>query len=565
MANNTYFMQRALGSISDNKILLFAFGLFCAAYLFGVLSPMHYAVGAYDAYINYFVTLYVALGLFVAFLVIKAQKALSFGSSSIVWLFCLVIILLQPILHPNFPYVDALIFPVAVFTVAALLSVMTLSLTTQQKSTMIIGVAWTLVVAGFFTVVTQLVQLFSIDFLYPLVMPATTGRIYGNIAQPNQAGFVLVLGIASCIYLNQLYTSRASVYFALLVMLFGMGIGLAAGRAAILMVAAVYLGVLLATRQKNNILSILPFVLGYVLGTTLLQKFLDTEMSAVGRLVGEQSWHLRQTLLERGYYAFTDNPLFGIGYANFRKHALLNPELFAHIENSTHAHNIFAQVAAEFGVLGLVPLGWITWLVLRRSIAFLSGKLSRDDTFVFILLAVIGLYSMSEYPLWYARFLYLTAVLVALLDRKIYKADFFIIPIFFSVLIALGSAYYILQYDKNLYHYELIGSPIGAYETRVELQSNFPNTFGYRYYKDASAYGLSSEVLADKDDPFLSHKIAIGYDILQASTLVPQIRLLQAAGRDEEVLVLFEAACKSDLFGDDCHQIIKEHLPIPKI
>src|SRR5207302_711607 len=73
-----------------------------------------------------------------------------------------------------------------------------------------------------------------------------------------------------------------------------------------------------------------------------------------------------------------------------------------------HSHNLFLQLLAETGVAGLscvaIPLVYWFWRMPWRS-------LTPDRCWMIGVLAVIGLHSMVEFPLWHANFLGMFALL----------------------------------------------------------------------------------------------------------------------------------------------------------
>src|SRR5207249_11581336 len=73
-----------------------------------------------------------------------------------------------------------------------------------------------------------------------------------------------------------------------------------------------------------------------------------------------------------------------------------------------HSHNLFLQLLAETGIAGLscvaIPLVSWFWRMPWRS-------LTPDRCWMIGVLAVIGLHSMVEFPLWHANFLGMFALL----------------------------------------------------------------------------------------------------------------------------------------------------------
>jgi Virulence factor membrane-bound polymerase, C-terminal/O-Antigen ligase len=82
-------------------------------------------------------------------------------------------------------------------------------------------------------------------------------------------------------------------------------------------------------------------------------------------------------------------------------------------EMYNHSHNLLAQIGAEFGSAGLLLLlgGAVYWLkdALRQPATLAGG-------WVAAVLLVLTIHSLLEYPLWYAPFLGIAAILIGAAD-----------------------------------------------------------------------------------------------------------------------------------------------------
>ena len=121
---------------------------------------------------------------------------------------------------------------------------------------------------------------------------------------------------------------------------------------------------------------------------------------------------------------FRDAPVFGIGFKHFAWNNFLLAEKIPGAAPDEgvidHAHNLIFQIAAEFGVSGLIVLlgglGWWGWSMRRAQI-------DPPLWWMAAVLGVLGLHSMLEYPLWYAYFLGIAAIVMGAAERKAPKAD----------------------------------------------------------------------------------------------------------------------------------------------
>jgi len=142
-----------------------------------------------------------------------------------------------------------------------------------------------------------------------------------------------------------------------------------------------------------------------------------TAVSSAQRLATEGSYDpVRLTLWRAAFDIFNGHRWLGAGFDSYSR------EFFARIDRfpiggmgiPEHSHNLLTEIAAEFGLAGLltlivVTIGWLT--ALRRR--------TDDATFLAIgALLILGIHSALEYPLWYAHFLAIASVLVALGDSS---------------------------------------------------------------------------------------------------------------------------------------------------
>jgi len=117
---------------------------------------------------------------------------------------------------------------------------------------------------------------------------------------------------------------------------------------------------------------------------------------------------------------FRSSPLLGTGLGQFAWHHFLNqaatgataaPGVF------NHSHNVVMQLLAETGAFGasVIVGAVLLWLAdLRRA------KFGLEAWWLLALLCVIGIHSLLEYPLWYAYFLGMAALLLGLGAERVF-------------------------------------------------------------------------------------------------------------------------------------------------
>jgi hypothetical protein len=106
------------------------------------------------------------------------------------------------------------------------------------------------------------------------------------------------------------------------------------------------------------------------------------------------------------------HPWTGVGWGNFNFAWSLTPFPNRHTAFFDHTHNLPLQLAVELGApMALLICGlllWALWQAWRRALAAAPAASAAGRCAV-MMLVLIGLHSLLEYPLWYAYFLLPTA------------------------------------------------------------------------------------------------------------------------------------------------------------
>ena len=332
---------------SDLGLWLFTLGL-ALMYAWGVLSTQHFTLGQKDAYVNAWALLFACLGMVTWFY----HHAVKFVSLSVgFWLVSFLLIVIQPLLH-QVDYIDALVFPAAILFIALSTALAVSNMNASQREFLLHCLAWVLTVVGVLTVVTQALQLYIPTIPLPWLMPIDPNnpRLSGNIAQVNQASFVIALGIAAVGYLLFFYQQvrpNLAIVIGLLVgvLALGIGIGFSASRGGLFLAVAAVIGQLFYAWQghKPRLYTLVGMAvavtLGYYLGTWAMniQQADVLQVSATRRLLGENTLVIRQSLLQQAWMAFSEHPLTGVGYDRFEYFGINHPEI-PWLDNADHAH-----------------------------------------------------------------------------------------------------------------------------------------------------------------------------------------------------------------------------------
>ncbi|MXR36594.1 O-antigen ligase family protein [Craterilacuibacter sinensis] len=123
---------------------------------------------------------------------------------------------------------------------------------------------------------------------------------------------------------------------------------------------------------------------------------------------------------QKAWSVFMAHPLFGVGLGGYAAQSvLLEPAFAGQWSESwlfTHCHNIVLQLLAETGIVGtLAVAGALLWAFLPW---FKRENVGADALLVLGLALVLLGHSLFEYPLWYASFLMVFAVLMGVSPAK---------------------------------------------------------------------------------------------------------------------------------------------------
>lgn len=265
-------------------------------------------------------------------------------------------------------------------------------------------------------------------FLDKVVTTKNNVAVYGNLAQPNHFANYISMGLISLGLLRPRMRPWQAVLLAL-PLLFVMV--LSGSRSSWLYLLGMAIMAFAWQRHDKTCKHLLNYSLLILLGFGLMHwvvqiPFLagSTGVTTMQRLLaGDGSGSIRLYLWRESWIIFSNFPIFGAGLGQFAwQHFLLGPELQATYISGLYnnAHNLLMQLAAELGLAGLLiltgSLGLWIWQIRRFS-------LTMHHWWGYTVLLVLGMHSMLEYPLWYAYFLGIAAILLGALDFGSHRLD----------------------------------------------------------------------------------------------------------------------------------------------
>ena len=272
-------------------------------------------------------------------------------------------------------------------------------------------------------------------FLDSVIARDLSGGIYGNLAQPNHYADYIALGLVS---LGLLFQQRILKpwYVILLALPLLFAMTLSGSRSSWLYMALMIFMAWWMARREDTMKPLLRYstllVIGFGLMHVLVQMHFmagpGNDTNTVQRLLtynggGDTGGSIRLYLWHEAWLMFIHSPWLGVGFGQFAwNHFQMLPLLQASNISGLYnnAHNLVFQLAAVAGIPGLLALliSMGIWLYgIRRA------TLTAAHWWGYSLLGVLAIHSLLEYPLWYAYFIAIAAVLLGAFDETRYRLE----------------------------------------------------------------------------------------------------------------------------------------------
>jgi O-antigen ligase len=293
--------------------------------------------------------------------------------------------------------------------------------------------AWFLLAGGLLNALIGLVQHYHVSTPFNfLVARKAWPMIYGNLGQPNHYAACVTLSLASAAYLysrGSLQAARATACAALFLVV----LALAGSRSPWLYLGTfIVLALLLHRLQRDDAGRRLAVFACWLLPGFIAAQWLVTlpfmvpeegpqMVTSAERLFQMASGiEPRLQLWSEAWDMFLSAPFLGAGFGQFTWHHFLHQAATGATAAPgvyNHSHNVVMQLLAETGALGasVIVGAVLLWLTdLRRA------RFGLETWWLLALLCVIGIHSLLEYPLWYAYFLGVAALLLGLGAERVF-------------------------------------------------------------------------------------------------------------------------------------------------
>jgi O-antigen ligase len=279
-----------------------------------------------------------------------------------------------------------------------------------------------LLVAGLLSSAIGIVQVFAPT--WPdgdwIARTYIVGRAVGNMRQPNHLSSLLVWAVIAAVWLGEAGVIKRWASTAL-TLLFIFVIVLSASRTGTVSVGLLAVWALLdrrLSRQARALLLLAPVAYAvFWFGTSAWADYShhvfggETRFSTKGD-ISSSRWGIWSNTLA----LIRMHPWAGVGFGEFNFAWTLTPFPGRPVAFFDHTHNLVLQLAVELGlplaalVLGL--LGWALFAALQKALRARDDVDTRQAPLrraAFMMVLLILLHSLLEYPLWYAYFLLPTA------------------------------------------------------------------------------------------------------------------------------------------------------------
>lgn len=253
---------------------------------------------------------------------------------------------------------------------------------------------------------------------------------WGGVAQPNNYANLLALGLVSVFYLFTTCKPRDRAYLLAVAVVIILGFSLTASRSVWLYwLIAISIAFLLQRDKVKWLAGGFVLYLALQLFWTIvpLSHTLQADTTAVEKVFHQISGSsLRLHIWQVAWQLFAASPWLGLGFGQFDWGYYQAGQHIQGIPNRLeHAHNLILHLLAELGVFPVLLLCACLFFLLRGFFAAFKQHQENNTLPVYawllMLVSIFGLHSLLEYPLWYANFLGVTAVIFSLIETKYWQ------------------------------------------------------------------------------------------------------------------------------------------------
>lgn len=378
--------------------------------------------------------------------------------------------------------------------------------------------------------------------------------VYGNLAQPNHYANYITLGLIS---LGLLRVHLRSWQMALLALPLLFVLVLSGSRSSWLYLSGLAAMAFVWQRRDQSCRYLLYYTLLLLLGFGLMHWVVQLpwlngasgSVTTMQRMTsGDTSGSIRLYLWHEAWLIFTRFPLLGAGLGQFAwQHFQLGPLLQATNINGLYnnAHNLPLQLAAEMGLAGVLILLLALAIWARQGA---RAQLTLYHWWGYAVLLVIGIHSLLEYPLWYAYFIGVTAILLGALDGGTIRLELrrlgrlSIASVLLLGLLALAQ----LRYGYQLLESAINSRPKSAGDKMYaeRMREDLTRAHGMPLLKPYAELFMQGNLKMDAEE--LEQKLAFNERAVKfipiGASVYRQVKLLALADKQDEARLQMERA-----------------------
>lgn len=336
------------------------------------------------------------------------------------WLSLLILLpWVQFALSINYFAGDALIS--SMFTLALLGAIFvgySYTLTTATTAKLLLNFFHALWITALVSAAIGLLQWLELEHSLNLyaVNRSADGRAMANLAQPNQLATLLLIGIASLLFV---YEKKAIGRFALLLGVMFMSFVMVLSQSRTALISVLVMSAFLVWKGQRCPLritkrEIVVWAVFCCLMTLLLPYLNSALMLANTRAIAEPDAVSERVLIwQQIIYAISQSPWFGYGWNQTATAQIAGVTVFPGTTPVNYAHNFVLDMLVWNGIpIGIFLTGVIGYWFFTRA-----KKVNRTEAVLAMcILLAVSIHSMLEYPFAYAYFLLTVGALVGVVE-----------------------------------------------------------------------------------------------------------------------------------------------------
>ncbi|WP_250491837.1 Wzy polymerase domain-containing protein [Caballeronia sp. GAWG1-1] len=549
------------------------FAVLCLALTlpFGVVNHTYPIPTFYAEYSA--LALYLALGATVALLVRVSEPRVSFASPVVALMplaFGVLLIaqtVLLPVSQPSMNWLGGAYLLASFIAVHTGYGLVRAGL--SEKALRIGAVA--LMAGGLFAVFCQVVQLLHLEVKFtPFVVAynvTAERRPFGNMAQANHLATVIAFAMAGALYFVQTRRLPVIVWLALTAV-FSLGHALTVSRGpwlqmAVIVVAGFWMAFVQGRPAEAEgfdgpgrrdlrawlmpvVLALVFFAVNAAVRWANVRFHFDLAQSAAERMQDANQIAPRLALWKYGWTMFHTHPVLGVGWGEFPRYQFDMVRELGGVEIANNAHDIFIDLLAKTGALGLgiLVLGFVFWLI-----RVLRAPQTPARIFGLSLLGVLLMHALVEYPQQYMFFLMPAMLVIGLLETR--PLRLVAKPLSFGVYVVLVVGGLAALYPVMLDYHR---AEVLYYGSRPAEQYRDDPSFLFTAWGEYGAATLVPINAQNLEEKLAMHRKAIA--LLPGETVLRRYAVLQAlAGQRDEAL---DTMAKLKIFATQLHDWPKQ-------